>query len=208
MSNAGGTCEFNEKFTFNKKAEDTVLKVCHCSHWPCFVLRNDSLLNFKSARPYLQLTFTLTRLAQVEVKDSETASSDKRLGSRDVDLKMQVWQNFTQSTTIHSVFANCAAVVQMHIYMHARLSSKFGMFEYVKKILTRMMIWADIRSHRPSASSGKHSPDGVVLFILEYRVPHDVHSRAWTLITHILKWAPTEAPVDFDLVQDGKVCEH
>ncbi len=52
MSNAGGTCEFNEKFTFNKKAEDTVLKVCHCSHWPFFALRNDSLLNFKSARPY------------------------------------------------------------------------------------------------------------------------------------------------------------
>jgi len=52
MSNAGGTCEFNENFTFNKKAEDTVLKVCHCSHWPFFALRNDSLLNFKSARPY------------------------------------------------------------------------------------------------------------------------------------------------------------
>ena len=92
MSNAGGTCEFNEKFTFNKKAEDTVLKVC--SHWPCFTLRNDSLLYFKSARPYLRLTFTLTRLSQVEVKcikDIETASSDKKLGSRDVDLKMQVF---------------------------------------------------------------------------------------------------------------------
>jgi hypothetical protein len=83
----------------------------------------------------------------------------------------------------------------------------------VEKILTRMMIWADIRSHRPIASSGKrHSPDGVVLFILEYRVSSslslDVHSRACTLITHIQKWAPTEAPVDFDLVQDGKVCQH
>ena len=72
----------------------------------------------------------------------------------------------------------CAAVVQMHIYMHVRLSSKFGMFEYVKKILTHMMIWADIHSHRPSASSGKNSLDGVVLFILEDRVSHDVHSRA------------------------------
>ena len=75
----------------------------------------------------------------------------------------------------------CATIVQMHIYIHARVSSKFGMLEYVEKILTRMLIWADIHSHKPSASSGKHSPEGVVLFILEYRVP----SSCWCVFANV-----------------------
>lgn len=91
----------------------------------------------------------------MEVKDSETALSDKKLGSRDVDLKMQVfcatqnasirkfhvdlkmqvnYDKISYKTQLFTVCLRiCAAVVQMRIYMHARqLSSKFGMFEYVE----------------------------------------------------------------------------
>jgi hypothetical protein len=160
MSNAGGTCEFNEKFTFNKKAEDTVLKVCHCSHWPFFALRNDSLLNFKSARPYCRPKWNYSTGGSQGQRDSFIwqkvglswrgpqnagilCTSNCRYKKIPCGPQMQVnYDNISYKTQLFTVCLRiCAAVAQIRIYMHARqLSSKFGVFEYVER-------WKDTYTH-------------------------------------------------------------
>ena len=91
---SGGSCDFNEKLSFNKQEAENILTVsviAHCtSYYTQYILTQTDIFltcTWQSCTYFMNLTCNF--FEQVKVFDSDT-SSDDCMGERDVDLDMQV----------------------------------------------------------------------------------------------------------------------